>query len=522
MSLSVLGGLAAPLVNFGLDQVFNALTPNEVVEKNKRIDQVQIPQVLEGSSLNIIYGAQNRVAGLMFYCSDLTEIRNQDTYGGKGFTANAQDVITYSYYIDVAIALAANQTGGVTRIWANGRLIYANIGTTTLASSLFSVSSTPTINHIALAHMEIRSPSNGPDLRRFIPGFPVRIFGFANGNNNNSDPNPPPGDNSFMCAATAKRADGSTYARIINQNNVDVAAGPVVTISQDAVGGIGAVITNVNPYYGTSFQNADSVLTAAHAALIPPLPTVNYRGISYMVFRCFLDSFGGNIPSFTFEIPGLILTVEEAIEDILIRAGYLSNEFDVSNISASLSGYVITGPTNLQDALAPLMIAYDLVASVEEDVLVFRGRTSVPFITVDDWSAHEDGTDDFVRDIGLNDVTEDKLPREVVVDYIDKAADYAPGSQREKRVVSVGVVNSEKLNIPVTLTAGQAKTIAQRELYRAWQNRNIVELHLPPKYIRIREHTRIVATINGVTYNVFVTNVDRGYNFVVKVTGVLE
>lgn len=519
----VAGAVAPALITFGLDQLFNALEPNPVVEKNQRLESIKLTEVVEGTPLPVCYGSSVRVSGTILFVSDIIEEKNVEQVGGKGFSDNAETSITYSNFVDIFVAVCEGEISNVSRIWANSELIYANLPAVVMSSNVISVTVRPTITAIPIAKMEIRSHMSfgGPDLRRLTPGFPVLVEGFANAANNGT----------FMCVKSGQRDYGGgeidTYAILKNDNfggPVEESSGAGVGLQQHATGFPASSMVSLDQYNGDLVQGFDPLLEEYHNKL--GIPPVAYRGIAYVAMgRLRLDgSFGTSLPQFSFEVVPQIQSIQAIIYDIMIRRGYDPSEFDVSNISGIVGGYS-TNVVSLQDALKPLMIAHDLTASIEDsNKLVFRSRTGLSTVTLDggEVSAHEENESEFVRGIQTTEVIDARLPREVVVDYIDPATDYQPGSQRERRVADVETENSVKLSLPVVMSVGQARAIAGRELHRAWLNKSVIELTLSPRYLKLREHMMISTIIDDRIYKIFITKIERGFNYLVKVTGVID
>ncbi len=74
-----------------------------------------------GGAINRVWGRM-RVGGNVIWASDLIETEKVDEVGGKG--GPSQEVVTYLYSINAAVAICAGPIAGVRRIWADAELVY--------------------------------------------------------------------------------------------------------------------------------------------------------------------------------------------------------------------------------------------------------------------------------------------------------------------------------------------------------------------------------------------------------------
>jgi len=86
-----------------------------------RLDSLKATDSQYGTPIKKVYGSV-RVGGSVIWQEDLEEISNTQTTGGKG--GPSQAVTTYSYYGYYAVHLCEGPVVGVSKIWADGILIY--------------------------------------------------------------------------------------------------------------------------------------------------------------------------------------------------------------------------------------------------------------------------------------------------------------------------------------------------------------------------------------------------------------
>jgi hypothetical protein len=63
-----------------------------------------------------------RAAGNVIFCTDKREVPNEQEQGGKG--GPKVTTTTYTYNVDMAIALCEGPIVGIRKIWSNGKLVY--------------------------------------------------------------------------------------------------------------------------------------------------------------------------------------------------------------------------------------------------------------------------------------------------------------------------------------------------------------------------------------------------------------
>jgi hypothetical protein len=252
---------------------------------------------------------------------------------------------------------------------------------------------------------------------------------------------------------------------------------------------------------------------------------MKYPGIAYVVFNRFaLREWGHRIPQLTFEIvqkdPA---TVGDAVEKLMGNAGLVSSEWSSDNMTSELHGIGWKGGSNTVRTLEPLTKAYDLILMDVGNQLQFHDfqETEVQTVLQADLGCHE-GTNRKEHLIEIIDVNDADLPDEVNLQYVDLDADHASGSQRERRNIDNADGHVMKLSVPIVLTAGEARHIAARFLYRAWKNRQEISIRLPLKYGNITAHDKLQIQHEGITYYMHVLQVDVGYNWLIKVRGYLE
>lgn len=95
-----------------------------ITQEGARLSDLRVTSSALGVAIPRVYGSA-RLAGNMIWSQPILETRSESTQeaGGKG-GGGSVTTITYTYSQTFAIALCEGPISGITRIWANGELIY--------------------------------------------------------------------------------------------------------------------------------------------------------------------------------------------------------------------------------------------------------------------------------------------------------------------------------------------------------------------------------------------------------------
>lgn len=86
-----------------------------------RVGDLSVQASTYGVAKPIIYGSW-RTSGNVIFCTDKREVATTTSSRGKG--GPKQKRTTYTYNVDIAIAICANEIAGIRKIFSNGKLIY--------------------------------------------------------------------------------------------------------------------------------------------------------------------------------------------------------------------------------------------------------------------------------------------------------------------------------------------------------------------------------------------------------------
>lgn len=216
-----------------------------------------------------------------------------------------------------------------------------------------------------------------------------------------------------------------------------------------------------------------------------------------------------------------ISNLAAVVLDLCTRAGLEISDVDVSEISESLEGYVISNQQTIRDALQVLKTAY-FFDTVESDNILrcaARGGDVALVVAADDIiPAQSNGKSELLK---ITRTQEIELPKRVNVLYLNRLANYQTGTQYSQReVTSSREVAS--LDLPLVLSDQIAKNIADMSLFSDWVGRTSYSFDLPIKYAALDPADILSLTIDGFTHRMRVISTYIGAASMVRVSAVAE
>jgi hypothetical protein len=279
-------------------------------------------------------------------------------------------------------------------------------------------------------------------------------------------------------------------------------------------------VKSITIYKGDPNTAPDAIMESYLGAGSVP----RYLNVAYVVFEHLqLRDFGNRIPQLTFLVEQAAqLPVQDAIGILLERASLDSGDYDVSQVPGCLLGYTLTGPQSMGAALASIVGTYDLRVQETNGQLVFLPIGEEGELTVLEDDLMPGSPDVF----SITDADELDIPSSITVTYIDKEFRDQNGSVSVRRIDyptrPFAANNEQSVQVPFVLLAGDAVHIANRVLWRGWNERETVTFSLPPSYVNVQEGDILTVTYLSSEYLVRVTRLDRGANFVNQIQGTIE
>lgn len=196
-----------------------------------------------------------------------------------------------------------------------------------------------------------------------------------------------------------------------------------------------------------------------------------------------------------------VYSIASIVTDICEEAGINALDFDVSDLTSSVSGYAVSDVVSGREQIEPLMLK-GLFDTVERDgkiVFVERGKTASATLSEDDLVPFDDG-----EVIHPTRQQEFELPKTLTVNYVDVDADYQTGSQKAEKIVTSSN-NHVTVDLNIAMTADEAKQFSEILLKNAWIERDQFEFQTTYAHIAIDLADVVTIPIDNDLINVRIT-----------------
>ena len=166
------------------------------------------------------------------------------------------------------------------------------------------------------------------------------------------------------------------------------------------------------------------------------------------------------------------VSLASIVSALCARAGLAAADINVAALTEQVRGFVVARPMAARQAIEPLATAFAFDAVERDDVLVFRPRGEAAVATVQHDDLIRRGEAAVIEEQRAQDA---ELPRAISVRHIDPDRAYEVGTQRWQRPRAPSATMASEaeatVDLPIVLTAGEAKTIARRLILAAWRER---------------------------------------------------
>lgn len=286
--------------------------------------------------------------------------------------------------------------------------------------------------------------------------------------------------------------------------------------------GTHAVFETLRFYQGTATQAIDPTIEAHLGVGNTPA----YRHTMYAVIQDLqLADFGNVLPNLEFEIEADESITDGAIvKDICRRAG--APLVSASSLSTTRRGFIVSRPGTATAALEPLALVggFDVADQRGQIRFVRRGRAMKATVPLEAMGARQaDGTggsagSEPIRFERLDDLP---LPKEAALSYRDPALDYQVGTQRAARHLG-NSENNLSHEVAVTLSADEARALADRLLWEAWAARRTARFAVDDGWCRRNAADVLGLPVAGSVVPFKIQSLTRGANGVIELEARFE
>ena len=237
------------------------------------------------------------------------------------------------------------------------------------------------------------------------------------------------------------------------------------------------VSTGFRFYDGSEDQEVDPLIASMEGLASTP----GYRGLALCIFeKLELAEYGNRIPFLTFEVFGDDGAV--TIADMLTDA---TDGLVACNMDRAVAGYAAYGQS-MKSAIQPLVDCF--ATELFDD----GSRVVSPAPQVREIGEGELGNSSEAQKaprIQREQAPARSLPSALRLGYYDPARDYQAGEARASSADRSG--REVQRELPAAVSAGDAKSLAQSLIARAWAHRDRLTLRLPPAHLDLLPGERV-------------------------------
>ena len=516
---------------FGLPPVGPPLF-REKKGRNQTWDPRHEMESVDGASILRSYGTISRVPGTILQMGPILRVIDD-----QGVARDHADIAISWGEGPITIDTALPEDEQLT-IWGNNRIIIGQQGRDRFQTGVGNIEVTANVS----GDVTILSGKGAgtPNFQFFTEYYDVTFSGMTNAEN----------DGTFLVLNTGRISEGvdagRTYIVIQNPDSVvEVNTATNVTVSQDLpdfqIASLG-LYSSVKHYDGTQTEPDEILRRLVGSKFIP-----SYEGIAYTVFQKMrFYPWLNQIPNFMAEIrhadnPGVAPEQESlgsAIERILVQSDVDSALYDTSELTQQVRGYFSRDETTGEDTISDLLEVFEFRIVEYDGTITFKRREDVDTVEITDegeFGSHLSGSD-APRKVEFVEETVDRLPKMLSLGFQDPVNMYQRSEVKAHRNLKVAGQTPNGTNANafiesrtheprdtlVVLLENEARSLAERMLDATRDNRAAVVFQLPPSRLDIVPGDEIDATIDGTRYNFLVETMERGANFLVQCTGILQ
>lgn len=209
-------------------------------------------------------------------------------------------------------------------------------------------------------------------------------------------------------------------------------------------------------------------------------------------------------------------TLAGVLEYICHRSGLSPYHYECENLDENMDGLLVDSRTSGRSLIELLNKAYKFDSIEKDGRVTFRNsKNQTPIhIPIDDLVyQHRQPIITICRTQEL------ELPHKVDVNYVDIAKNYQVSNQHSMSS-STFSMQKETIDLPLVLSQGNARVIAENYLHHLWTGRISYSFTLTAKYIYLTPGDLVSIDYEGSKHEIKIISIQLGKNNVLKIDGI--
>ena len=209
------------------------------------------------------------------------------------------------------------------------------------------------------------------------------------------------------------------------------------------------------------------------------------------------------------------------VADLCKQVGLMPDDFNVSQITDQVEGYVINRQQTAREAIEAMQDGYFFDAVESDNILRFipRGKQAVLSITENELVPSLTTSNGEL--FSVTRMQEVDLPKRVNIVYLNRLLNYQSSTQYSQRAVTDSR-QSITLDMPIVFPDQIAKTVADIALFSRWAARTHYQFDLTGKYAQLEPTDIILVTVGGVSHRMRVLSTQMHPPGIIRVQAVSE
>lgn len=209
-------------------------------------------------------------------------------------------------------------------------------------------------------------------------------------------------------------------------------------------------------------------------------------------------------------------TLAGVLETLCHKSSLEAAHYVCENLDDNLDGFLVDSRSSVRGLIELLQKAYQFDALESDGRIIFKNTKDHTILHI----PHEDFICAPKQPIlSIRRAQEVELPQKVDVNYVDISKNYQISNQHSMRNSTLSR-QKESLDLPLVLSQGNARLIAESYLHSMWTGRTSYSFSLSTKYINLAPGDVISTDYEGRTHEIKIVSIQFGKNNVLKIEGV--